>query len=95
VHEFCRAHYRINRTGGDAFNATNTVLLNYKSDAGWFVESKFIIQRFDRNSQQIGQIADALFTARRALVNIGNTRRNSLGVGATTRETALATLGLR
>lgn len=33
MHEFCRAQYRIDRTGGNAFGAADTIFLDNRRDA--------------------------------------------------------------
>ena len=91
MHEFGRAHNRIDRTGADAGGA---------ADADGFVNVRHhvLVRRcsvFDRAVQQSGQVVQHCFAAGLAQVDVGVFFGKGLRIGQAACIAAFAALGLR
>lgn len=89
-----RAHYGIDRAGGDAQRAADACLLVDERGSFWLGNPMGGIQRERTCPQQFRQLANALLASRRTLIDLGASFCNSGGIGFASIETALATLSL-
>ena len=95
VHLFGAAHDCVHRTGMDTQHAADATRFVNQRRGTRLLDSVGGIERLLAAPEQLRELADAVRSARRALVDVGFASRDRLGIRPATLIAALGALGLR